>query len=65
MATSTMIENIKVNNPKVLEDYVAVLEASEKAAITPLKNPSAKRITDSTELKDIMLRGIEKWGKKA
>ena len=37
MATSTMIENIKVNNPKVLEDYVAVLEASEKAAIIPLK----------------------------
>lgn len=57
MATSTMIENIKVNNPKVLE-------ASEKAVITPLKNSSAKRITDSTELKDIMLRGIEKWGKE-
>lgn len=37
MAASTMIENIKVNNPKVLEDYVAVLEDSETAAITPLK----------------------------
>lgn len=64
MATSTMIENIKVNNPMLLEEYVAALEASETAPIAPAQEPVARRITDSAELRDVMLRGIEKWGKK-
>lgn len=64
MATSTMIENIKVNNPMLLEEYVAALEASETAPIAPAQEPVTRRITDSAELRDVMLRGIEKWGKK-
>ena len=48
----------------LLEEYVAALEASETAPIAPAQEPVARRITDSAELRDVMLRGIEKWGKK-
>ncbi len=64
MATSSIIEDIKINNPKVMEEYVAALEAAEKAPIVPVQELAARRITDPAELKKIMLRGIEKWGKK-
>ena len=64
MATSSFVEKIRVNNPKVMIEYVAALEAAEKAPIAPVKEPIARRITNSEELKTIMLRGIEKWSKK-
>jgi len=64
MATSSFVEKIRVNNPKVMVDYVAALEAAEKAPVVPLEKPTARRITDPEEMRNIMLRGIEKWGKK-
>ena len=64
MATSSIVENIEVNNPKVMEEYVAVLEAAENAPVTPLAQPTARRITDPDELKKLMLQGLEKWGNK-
>lgn len=59
MATSSILENIRVNNPKVLEEYVA---AMEKAADSPIKKQEriAREITDPSELKAIMLRGLER-----
>ena len=35
MATSSIIENIRVNNPKVLEEYADFLEASLKEPLKP------------------------------
>ncbi len=64
MATSSFIEKIRVNNPKVMMEYVSALEAAEKAPVTPIAKPSAKRITDPDEIKAVMLRGIKKWGRK-
>ncbi len=64
MATSSFVEKIRVNNPKVMMDYAAALEAAEKAPVLPLPEPTARRITDPAEMKSIMLCGIEKWGKK-
>lgn len=64
MATSSFVEKIRVNNPKVMVEYVAALEAAEKAPVMPITKPFARRISDPAEMKSIMLRGIEKWGKK-
>lgn len=64
MATSSFVEKIRVNNPKVMVEYVAALEAAEKASVVTMPEPTARRITDPAEMKSIMLRGIEKWGKK-
>ena len=64
MATSSFIENIRVNNPIVMEKYAEVLEAAEKVPVTPLPEPTARRITDSEEIKGVMLKGIEKWGSR-
>ncbi|MBR1711124.1 MAG: hypothetical protein IJ719_20230 [Clostridia bacterium] len=64
MATSTIVEKIRVNNPKVIEEYVAAMESAATAPIETRKPTAAKQITDAAELKRIMMRGIEKWGKK-
>ena len=64
MATSSIIDNIRINNPKVMEKYAEAMEAAEKEPITPMVKPTARKITDPTEMKTILLRGIEKWGRK-
>ena len=64
MATSTIIEKIRVNNPKVIEKYAAAMEASANTPIEARKTAAAKQVTDPAELKQIMLRGVAKWGKK-
>lgn len=63
MATSSFVEKIRVNNPKAIVEYAAALEAAERAPVTPMPEPTAKRITDPVEMKSILLRGIEKWGR--
>ena len=64
MATSSIIDNIRINNPKVLEEYAAAMEAAEGEPIAPLARPTARRITDLAEMNAIILRGIENWGGK-
>ena len=64
MATSTIVEKIRVNNPKVMEEYVAAMESAANAPIESRKPTSAKKVTDPAELRKIMMRGIEKWGRK-
>ena len=60
MATSTIVEKIRVNNPKVIEKYVTAMEFAVNAPIETRKPTAAKQVTDPTELKRIMMRGIEK-----
>ena len=64
MATSSIVDKIRVNNPTVIEDYVAAMEASANSSVVQKDKRTAETISDPTELKEIMLRGIEKWGKK-
>ena len=40
MATSSFVERIKVNNPKVMEEYVAAMET---AASTTISKNESKR----------------------
>lgn len=58
MATSSFVERIRVNNPKVMEEYVAAMET---AANTPVKSRIKRtpEIKDPQELKRLMLKGIE------
>ena len=64
MATSSFVERIRVNNPKVMEEYVAVMETAANAPVAKRQEKTAKEITDPKELKTLMLMGIEKWGRK-
>lgn len=60
MATSSILENICVNNPKVLEEYVAAMEKAANAPIEKRNKKIAKEITDPEELKALMLKGMER-----
>lgn len=64
MATSSFVERIRVNNPKVMEEYVAAMESAASAPIVKNVNKNIVEIKDPQELKRLMLKGIEKWGKK-
>lgn len=35
MATSSLLEHIRVNNPKAVEEYVVAMEASAYATVEP------------------------------
>ena len=62
MATSSIIENIRVNNPKALEEYAA---AMEDAAATFHKRTDAEKtgvITDKEETKAFMRKALAKKG---
>lgn len=64
MATSSIIEKIRVNNPKVLEKYAASLEADANEPVTPNSKSMVRQITDPKEIKRIMALGIKNWSKK-
>ena len=64
MATSSFVERIRVNNPKVMEEYVAAMESAANSPVVSRPKKKANEIKDPQELKKLMLRGIEKWGKK-
>ena len=64
MATSSFVEKIRVNNPKVMEEYVAAMETTANTPIAHRAEKKAVEIKDPQELRRLMLKGIEKWGKK-
>lgn len=63
MATSSIIDNIRVNNPQVLVDYADFLEAQ---AQEPLKKRSEKErsvvITDKEETAALMKKVLARHG---
>ena len=63
MATSSILDHITINNSQVIEDYV---NAMEESANKPVSNETSdiKFETDPNVLKELMLKGIEKWGKQ-
>ncbi len=64
MATSSILENIRVNNPKVIEEFVAAMEAPENHL--PKKNDRVRATvnTDPDKIKGLMLKGIQNRGNK-
>lgn len=62
MATSSIIENITVNNPHFLEDYVEFIEESEKNYRPRNDDERSGVITDKAETFDFMRKALAKKG---
>ena len=65
MATSSILENIRVNNPKAVEKFVAAMETSANKPIQP--RSKAQRscvVTDPKRLKAVVRKGLKKRGIK-
>ena len=61
MATSSILENIRVNNPKVIEEYVAAMEASAKKPIRKrTEDQRSGAITDSVRIRKFATKALEK-----
>jgi len=55
MATSTLLENIRVNNPKAVECFVEFMEMSANAPLKPgTEEERSGVITDSERLRKFM-----------
>lgn len=63
MATSSILDHITINNSKVIEDYVNSMEEAVNKPVSH-EDSDIKFETDPNVLKELMLKGIEKWGKK-
>ena len=64
MATSSITDNIRIHNANALEAYADALERAETEPVPEMKVPSYVTVTDPDKIREILLRGIEKWGKK-
>ena len=64
MATSSITETLRVNNPKLLEAYAEALEKSETEGVQPKITPVFETVTDSDEIRNTLLQNIEIWSKK-
>lgn len=63
MATSSIIDNIRVNNPQVLVDYVDFLE---KQAQEPIKKQKIEKnyelLTDPERIMEVVRKNLENRG---
>ena len=64
MATSSFMEKIRVNNPKVMEEFAAAMESAASAPVGDRQEKTADEIKDPQELKRLMLMGIAGRDKK-
>ena len=65
MATSSIIENIRVNNPKVLEEYVDAMEERAKTPHQRTEDEKSGVVTDRERTKAFMAKVLAKKGIKA
>lgn len=59
MATSSILDNIEVNNPKAIEEFVAAMDRSQ----THRTHSEAKLLTDPEQIRDVVKKGIQNWSK--
>ena len=62
MATSSIIENIRVNNPKVLEEYVDAMENRSKNAYPRAEDEKSGVVTDGERTKAFMAKVLTMKG---
>lgn len=61
MATSSIIENIRVNNPKVLEDYADFLEASLNEPLKPrTEEQKSAVVTDPERIREFVEKFLDR-----
>ncbi len=63
MATSSILDHITINDSHVLEDYIKSIE--DVSATTNFSEESDIEFeTNPSVLRNLMLKGIENWGRK-
>lgn len=62
MATSSIIENIRVNNPKVLEEYVDAMEDHATNHHPRTDDEKSGVVTDPERIKKFMAKVLAKKG---
>jgi len=60
MATSSITENIRINNPKAIEIFLQAMEASEKGYPTETEIPESNVVTDPEIMKDFMEKALKR-----
>lgn len=61
MATSSIIENIRVNNPKVLEEYADFLEASFNEPLKPrTEEQKSAAVTDPERIRKFVEKFLDR-----
>ena len=58
MATSSILENIRVNNPKAVEESVLAMEDSAKSPLTTAIGKTSSVVSDPARLKAIVAKGL-------
>ena len=64
MATSSIIENIRINNPHFLEEYAAHLEAKANGTFKPEYDYHLDEMTDPERIRKFAAGVLAKMGKK-
>lgn len=65
MATSSIIEDIRVNNPKVIEAYVEAMETSAQNYHPRTPDEQSSVVSDPERIKRFVQKCLAKRGKKA
>lgn len=61
MATSSITENIRINNSNTLEEYVTAMEKDAKDSYVP-KKPHSNVCTDRARMNAFMEKALSKRG---
>ena len=65
MATSSIIENIRVNNPKALEEYIEFMEMSANEPVIPRTDEQRSGvISDPSVIRKFAAGALDKKGVK-
>lgn len=65
MATSSILENIRVNNPKAVEEFVAAMEASAKKPPQPRTDDQRSGVcSDPDRMRSFMAKALQNRGAK-
>lgn len=60
MATSSLLEHIRVNNPKAVEEFVAAMNATAETPLKPrTENECSCVITDKQRLRNFMKKALQ------
>ena len=63
MATSSLLEHIRVKNPKVVEEFVAAMEASAKAPLKPRTDDERSGVvTDPERMRSFAAKALANRG---
>lgn len=65
MATSSLLEHIRVNNPKAVEEFVAAMTAAEAAPLNPrAEDERSGVVTDLKRMQSFMEKALRNGSAK-